>query len=54
MAAGRPGDDRSSPVVLATHTANLTEEEKNWILHADVAEWYRLALYEASPPTQKF
>jgi hypothetical protein len=54
MAAGRPGDDRSSPVVLATHTTNLTEEEKNWILHDDVAEWYRLALYEASPPTQKF
>jgi predicted TIM-barrel fold metal-dependent hydrolase len=30
--------------LLKKHTANLGEEEKNWILHDNVAELYNLAL----------
>lgn len=33
-----------SQELLAKHTANLTEEEKNWILHDNVAELYNLAI----------
>jgi len=33
-----------SQAVLAKHTTHLTEEEKNWILHDNVAELYQLAI----------
>jgi predicted TIM-barrel fold metal-dependent hydrolase len=34
----------NSQDVLAKHTAHLTEEEKNWVLHDNVAELYNLTL----------
>lgn len=33
-----------SQAVLAKHTGHLTEEEKNWILHDNVAKLYQLAI----------
>jgi len=33
-----------SQALLAKHTTDLTEEEKNWILHDNVAELYHLAI----------
>ena len=33
-----------SQEVLAKHTTHLAEEEKNWILHDNVAELYQLAI----------
>ena len=33
-----------SQAVLAKHTSHLTEEEKNWILHDNVAELYQLTI----------
>jgi len=33
-----------SQELLKKHTANLTEEEKNWILHDNVAELYNLVI----------
>ncbi len=33
-----------SQELLAKHTADLTEEEKNWILHDNVAELYNLVI----------
>jgi NAD(P)-dependent dehydrogenase (short-subunit alcohol dehydrogenase family) len=42
-----PHSDSTRPdsqAVLAKHTTDLTEEEKNWILHDNVAELYQLVL----------
>jgi predicted TIM-barrel fold metal-dependent hydrolase len=33
-----------SQEILAKHTADLTEEQKNWILHDNVAELYNLSI----------
>jgi predicted TIM-barrel fold metal-dependent hydrolase len=30
--------------ILAEHTKNLSEQEKNWILHDNVAELYNIAI----------
>ena len=33
-----------SQEILAEHTKNLTEQEKNWILHDNVAELYNISI----------